>query len=189
MNAVIALLLALVSPQMFSVAQGSADSEVIRRLADSAPVLEPYWRYVGGVCSCPPLLDEQLGVSVASFERKRDRGGLELVEIEVYSVSSTEAASRWIRRFGDGSTPADWRIKPYRLGDEAFLATSPDGKSLGLTIRTGSLLIQVHGESLGSVERFARHVLTMSSGMQADRTTRRCADLQSVPRARPCITF
>ena len=163
MYALLSILLVLGSPLSTTLSQEHADSQVMRRLADSAPVSEPHWRYIGGVCSSPPLLDDQFGVSVAMFERRRDRGQPELVEIQIYSVSSPAAASRWLRGFGDGSTGTDWRIAPYRLGDEAFVATSPDGKSLGLTIRIGALLIQVQGESLPSVERFARHILAAAA--------------------------
>ena len=163
MYAVLAIVIVLALPLPMAAFQEPADSQVMRRLADSSPISEPHWRYIGGVCSSPPLLDEQLGVSVAMFERKRDRGQPELVEIEIYSVSSAEAASRWIRVLGDGSTGTDWRIAPYQLGDEAFVATSPDGKSFGLTIRAETLLIRVQGESLPSVERFARHVLAATA--------------------------
>ena len=163
MYALLAFLFVLGSALSSAVAQENADSQVMRRLADSTLVSEPHWRFIGGVSTSPPLLDEQLGVSVAMFERKRDRGQAEVVEVQIYSVSSAAAASRWIRGFGDGSTGTDWRITPYRLGDEAFLATSPDGKSLGLTIRSETLLIQVQGESLPSVERFAGHVLAAAA--------------------------
>jgi hypothetical protein len=42
-----------------------ASEAVLRRAAEIVGAAEPQWRFVPGVCNCPPLMDEQVGVAVA----------------------------------------------------------------------------------------------------------------------------
>jgi hypothetical protein len=137
--------------------QNRPEELAIQRVVDVVHSHEPDWRYIGGICTCPPLFEAQVGISIGTFERNQRSRHRERVELEVVAASSPDAASQWIRRFGNGGAAEGWTTEPYQLGDEAYLSTLRDGSAVGIVFRRGALLFKVDGSSLRTVARFAQY--------------------------------
>jgi len=150
-------LLILLCSTMTVPLQERPEDLAIQQVVEVVHSHEREWRYSGGICTCPPLLDEQVGISIGTFERKQRARHHERVELEVVVASSPDAASQWIRRFGNGGAAEGWTSEPYQLGDEAYLSTYKDGSAFGVVFRRGALLFKVDGRSLQTVLRFAQY--------------------------------
>jgi hypothetical protein len=126
-------------------------------LARHIKKLEPAWRYIGGVCTCPPLVPGQVWRDEGSWERKDKRGRREAVNVEIVKAASPEETADWMRRVGAKSSGC--RVESYALGDEGYLKTCPRSFKSALNYRKDRFLVTVNGDSRTLVERFAKYSL------------------------------
>ena len=118
--------------------------------------LEPGWRYVGGWCTCPPIVPGQVWRDEGSWERL-NRRGQPSVKVEIVKAASTDEAAGWMRRFGTKGSSC--RVETSSLGDEGYLLTCSQRFQSQLRYRKGRYLVSVDGESQTLVERFGRYAL------------------------------
>jgi hypothetical protein len=118
---------------------------------------EPGWRYIGGWCTCPPLVPGQVWRDDGTWERKNKRGGRESVRVAIVKAAFPEETADWMRRVGAKSSSC--RVEPYALGDEAYLQQCPPTFKSVLNYRKGRFLVTVNGDSQMLVERFAKYSL------------------------------
>src|SRR5215467_14048781 len=63
-------------------------------------LLEPEWDYVGGGCTCPPIVAGQVWRDDGAWERKDASGQRVFVRVEIVKATSTDATIDYMRRFG-----------------------------------------------------------------------------------------
>jgi hypothetical protein len=119
--------------------------------------IQPGWRFVGGWCTCPPLVPGQIWRDNATWERKDRRGQREFVSVEIVKASSTEETAKWMRQFGTKGSSCS--TETISLGDEGYLLTCPRSFKSQLRYRKGQYLVNVDGDSRVLVERFANYTL------------------------------
>ena len=117
------------------------------RLAREIKHKEPSWRYTAGWCTCPPLVSGQLSHDVDSWERKDREGNRELLDMDIYKISTAEEASEWIRRFGRGDFGKGCEVEKYQLGDEAYLLKCPRRFKSILYYNKSNFIVAVTGDS------------------------------------------
>lgn len=145
--------------QPISAVQESPENALIKRVAARLRQVQSSWQFVGGICTCPPLMEEQEGIAVGGWYHGT-RGHLkEIAHVTVYRISSAEAASRWLDGFIHGGAAEGWMVEAYNLADEACLSTYGDSARYTITFRKGLFLVTVSGASRRNVELVARHVL------------------------------
>src|SRR5262249_46745143 len=125
----------LTAHQVASAAQDSRPEHLILARAVAAiHNAEPEWLYTGGVCSCPPLMPEELGVAVGIWHRSLNSSP-DQIDVQVYSIATADAAARWIYRLAHANVAKKWSFTDYNLGDDATMATFFD-TSTGLSYYT-----------------------------------------------------
>ena len=129
-------------------------------MARNVKRLEPGWRYVGGWCTCPPTVPQQVWRDNGTWERTDKGGRREFVDVEIVKGSSTEETADWMRRFG-GANSSSCRAESYPLGDEGVLLACPRSFKNQLNYRKGPYLVRVHGDSRILVQRFAKYTLSV----------------------------
>jgi hypothetical protein len=166
---IVSLVVLLTAHQVASAAQDSRPEQLIlARAAAAIYNAEPEWRHIGGVCTCPKLMREQLGVTVGTWHRSLN-GSSDHINVKVYSISTAEAAARWIYRQTHGNHAKGWSVTSYKLGDGANIATNLDTDggvryyAYTITVRKGRFLASISGLSQEAVERFARFLVTEMS--------------------------
>src|SRR5262245_51319629 len=113
----------LTALQVASAPQDSHPEQLILARAVAAiHNAEPEWRYIGGVCTCPKLMREQLSVAVGTWDRSLNRSP-DHIDVKVYSIATAEAAARWIYGLAHGNAAKGWSVTDYNLGDIATMAT------------------------------------------------------------------
>ena len=121
---------------------------------------EPGWRYVGGWCTCPPTVPQQVWRDNGTWERTDKAGHHESVDVQIVKGSSSEDIADWMRRFG-GKKTSPCQVERYSLGDEGFLSTCPRSYRHELNYRKGPFLVRVRSDSIKLVERFAKYTLSV----------------------------
>ena len=79
--------------------------------------------------------------------------------MEIYRISTTDAAAVWLYRQAHGGVNKEWTVTSYELGDGANMATyvGPiNPTQYGLYFRKGRFLAHLGGRSKDSVEHFAQ---------------------------------
>ena len=153
----VALLTALTSTAIAR--QQRFDREILTRAAAALELEEPTWRYGGGICTCPRLIEEQEAMSLGTWTRRKGRRDLDVAMVMVYQISNAEAAARWIAGFGAGRHADGWTVARYDLGDEGYLGTAEGGSRSTITFRKGRTIATVSGPSVRDLDRVARHLL------------------------------
>ena len=122
---------------------------------------EPNWRYIRGIQSghVPRVPSEKILVT-SLWERRRKGGKREGVSVNLYEVSSASEAESWLKPISAGDVALGWKVEKYQVGDEAYLSKSRNGRRFSLHIRKNNIVVEVSGESLDSVKRFARYVVS-----------------------------
>lgn len=122
---------------------------------------EPNWRYIRGIQSgrVPRVPSEKILVT-SLWERKRKDGKREGVNVNIYEVSSASEAGNWLKPISAGDVATGWKVEKYQIGEEAYLSKFQNGRSFSLHIRKNNVVVEVSGESLDSVKRFAQHVVS-----------------------------
>ena len=127
---------------------------------------EPSWSYVSGICTCPPLMDEQQRVVVGTW-RSDERGHVrEIADVAVYQISTADAASRWIANYGEGHVAEGWSVARYNLGLTSFLATFRDHTRYTITFAKAQFLVTVSGASTRDIDQVARCLLQQIDNKQ-----------------------
>jgi len=119
---------------------------------------EPRWRYITGICSCPPLMPTQKRVAVTQWARKGKTGKPESINISFYEVASSADAAEWMTHFDRGEVGQGWQASRYELGDEAYLLKYKNGGRYSIYLRKSNIVVEVSGEALKRVEQFAKYV-------------------------------
>lgn len=146
--------------QAARVNQPNTDNMILQRTDAKVRAVEPQWRFVSGICSCPPLMDEQIGVLVGTWEQPGDGSSIRRIEVRVHAIANADAAARWIDRTIREKLIADgWSIARYESGDGGYTSTYRDGRRYEVTFRKGRFLGFVSGESEIDVHRFAGYLL------------------------------
>jgi hypothetical protein len=141
--------------------QDNPESAILTRAAAAVRKAEPEWRFIRGILNAPPLMDEQLGAAAGGWYRSLDDPST-AVDVEVYRITTAEAAAGWLYREAHGDVHKGWIVTPYELGDGANMATLVDPSQptqYGLAVRKGRFLARIHGRSIGTVDRFAQFLL------------------------------
>jgi len=68
------LAVALLAASRVSATTDSPETSILGRAATAILKAEPKWRYSEAICTCPPLMDEQLGVAVGTWYHLVDHG-------------------------------------------------------------------------------------------------------------------
>jgi hypothetical protein len=131
---------------------------------------EPSWRFIGGICSCPRLIDEEESVTVGTFKREVRGEMREVAALAVYQISTVNAASLWIEAYGKGHVASGWTVTPYNLGVPSFLSTFRDHTRYTITFAKGRSLVIVSGASMRDIDQVARCLLR-----QTEKQVARCA--------------
>ena len=129
-------------------------------MAGTVKRLEPRWRYIGGGCTCPPTVPQQVWRDNAMWERTDKHGRRQFVDVEIVKGSSSDETADWMRHFG-GVKGSSCRVETYPLGDEGVLLTCSRSFKSQLNYRKGPFLVRVHGDSRTLVERFAKYTLSV----------------------------
>ena len=139
---------------------------ILERAVAAIHKAEPEWRAIGGICTCPPLMREQLGVAVGTWHRSLN-GASDHISVEVYGIATAGAAARWIYRERYGNHAKGWSVTSYKLGDGANMATYLDTyrgvTQYSMTVWKGRFLASISGQSRELVERFAQFLVTEMS--------------------------
>ncbi len=135
------------------------DLPVISRVERVIKYKEPKWQYIRGICTCPPLIPGQKSMSVTQWVRQNERGIRESIRIDFYEVTSAEEVAQWMLHFDRGEIAEGWQVKKYDLGDQAYILSYRDGSRTSIYFRKDNIVVEVSGESLKDVERFAQHVI------------------------------
>jgi hypothetical protein len=153
----LALLLLLVTAPL---AKAQGESPVVVRVERFIKDKEPNWRYIRGVQSgrAPGAPSEKILVT-SLWERKRKNGKREGVGVNIYEVSSASEAGSRLKSISAGEVASGWRVEKYQIGDEAHLSKFRNGRRYSLQFRKNNIVVEVSGESLDSVKRFAQHVV------------------------------
>src|SRR5215475_6985077 len=107
---IVSLVVLLTAHQVASAAQDSRPEHLILARAVAAiRNTEPEWRYIGGVCTCPKLMREQLGVAVGTWHRSLN-GSPDHMDVKVYSIATAEGAARWIYGLAHGNVAKGWSV-------------------------------------------------------------------------------
>jgi hypothetical protein len=120
---------------------------------------EPSWTFIGGICSCPRLMDEEESVAVGTVQREVRGQMREVAALAVYQISTVNAASSWIEDYGKGHVASGWTVSPYNLGVPSFLSTFRDHTRHTITFAKGRFLVIVSGASTRDIDQVARCLL------------------------------
>ena len=147
-------------------ARAQDESPVAVRVERVIKNREPHWRYIRGVQSgrVPGAPGEKILVT-SLWERRRKGGKREAVSVNIYEASSASEAGNRLRPMSAGETAPRWRVEKYPIADEAYISKYQNGRRYALHFRKDEIVVEVSGESLDSVKRFAQYVL---SGITAD---------------------
>src|SRR5215510_8933573 len=161
---IVSLVGLLTAHQVASAAQDIRPEELILdRTAAAIRNAEPEWRFIGGICTCPPLVDEQLGVAVGTLNRSLN-GSSDHISVDIYSIATGRLRRGWIYSRLHGNVAKGCSVTDYKLGDDATMATYFDTSQglsyYGITFRKGRFVASINGQSRDTVERFARFPLT-----------------------------
>jgi hypothetical protein len=140
----------------------------IRRVVERIKTADPSWTFIGGICDCPPLMDEQRGVDMGVWERASG-SAKERVTVMVFRIAQAEPAARWLDRVRQGTVADGWTPAAFDFADEAVLSRYDDGKQFDLIFRRGALLSKVHAISQARAVEFANYLLTQIDGEQTSR--------------------
>jgi hypothetical protein len=149
--------------------QGCGDSPlratqaILERARVAASKKEPQWEYIAGICDCPPFFPDERKVIDGSWEQKGGTGTTD-IHVGIHEVGSCEGLAGWLGRLTRGGKAwGRWNAEKYDLGDEAYLLTQSDERKISpnyeLYVRVNNLLVEVGGNSLPDVERFAKYVV------------------------------
>jgi hypothetical protein len=158
-------LVVFLATQGASAGQDHPENAIVRRVAEAIQKAEPEWRFSTGICNCPPLMQEQLGVAAGSWQRSTD--GPMHVSALLYNIETVEAAAKWINEQPHRSQLKGWTVTTYDLGDGANIGvyedTSRPYTQYSLYVRKGRFLAVISGVSKDNVERVARFFLNEMS--------------------------
>jgi hypothetical protein len=133
---------------------------IFRRAVANMEAKGSEWRFIPAVCTCPPLMREQVGVAIGTWQRNSPDGLSDLVSVSVYAIKTSNAASRYmqVRRSGR-QLPDGWTLQRTGFAVDAYAAVYKDARRYGLTFRKGRFIVDVNGGNEAEVETFARPVL------------------------------
>jgi hypothetical protein len=154
----LALVLLSVTPPL---TKAQDESPLVARVERIIKSKESNWRYIRGIQSgrVPRVPSEKILVT-SLWERRRKGGKREGVGVNIYEVSSAPEAGRWLNPISTGEVASRWEVEKYPIGDEAYLSKAEDGRRYSLHFRKNNIVVEVSGESLDSVKRFAQHVVS-----------------------------
>jgi hypothetical protein len=155
------------APASFTRAQMSLESAILRRAAATIRKMEPSWKFTSGICNCPPLMKEQVGVAVGSWQQQSvDASQPRTVLVRIHRSENAEAAAQWLDRHAHGRLPEGWTIGTYDFADGATMSQHAEPPRFELCFRKGQFLGFVSAESKADVEWFGRHVFAEVANSQ-----------------------
>ena len=147
-------------------AQISPERAILERAAASIQKVEPAMRRVtAGDCSCPGIVNEQLGSAVGIWQGEGPAGFV----VFVYGIATGDSAAAVLIRQARGEADAAWKattFTPHTLGDGANIGVTsqPDGSSrYRLIFRKGRFLVDMTALSSELLERFAPYLVTAAA--------------------------
>ena len=152
------LVLVLIVTSYVASAAQSLEQAILARAVQAARKVSPEWTFIGAICNCPPLMDEEQGVAAGSWKLTDVAS---MIDVRVHTIATEEAATRFLSRQPRDAAPG-WALVPYQAGDGATLGTAPDPRGFtqyAITMRRGRFLVFVSGRSKPTVERFANLLL------------------------------
>jgi hypothetical protein len=138
--------------------------------------VEPSWTFIGGICSCPRLMDEEESVAVGTFQREVRGQMSEVAAVAVYQISTLNAASSWLEDYGKGHVASGWTVTPYNLGGPSFLSTFRDHTRYTITFAKGRFLVMVSGASTRGIDQVAKCLLRQTKKQVARSSIRGAAE-------------
>ncbi len=125
---------------------------------------EPGWTYIAASCRCGRITAGELEHDVGSWKRRLLFKRREHVRIDIFTIASAEEATEWMNQW-DREIKIGWpQVKRYELPDEAYLLDHRwrgDGDPYSIFVRKRNMIVQISGNSLTDVERFARYAVSV----------------------------
>jgi hypothetical protein len=135
-------------------------SSLAARIEQAIKKHEIGWRR--GNASAILIFPEHTKVLVDSgWYRVTKSGNWETVNLSVYEMESWSIASGWLGWVKERKISPTWKVESFGSGDEAYLNKSPDNSAFFLIIRKNNVVIEVAGDSMENVIRFAQYVLPL----------------------------
>ena len=104
-------------------------------------------------------MDEEQSVSVGSWKREVHGDIRDIATVFVYQISTADAASHWIRGYGQGQVAEGWSVVPYDLSVQSFLSTFRDQTRYEIAFGKERFLVIVSGASTSDIDQVARCLL------------------------------
>jgi hypothetical protein len=118
--------------------------------------VEPEWRFIAGICNCPALMPEQVGVAAGLWQRPGDEHAS--ISMRIHTIADAEHAARWMAERADFH-PDGWTTATYPVADGGYMSRYRDDSRVEITFRSGPLLLFVSAGSEADAKRFAHYLL------------------------------
>jgi hypothetical protein len=153
MTRIVRCLLVIVCATLFA----SADVPLVQRVEDAIRAAEPGWRCIHAVLNAPkPEVASEKLLVASVWEHTSENGKRESVDLNIFQVDSRNDAKMSLNSVRDGKVPEGWKVKPYSIGDEAYLATFRNGIRYAIDFRKGTTIVRVRSDSIWLADRFAK---------------------------------
>ncbi len=144
-----------------SVLKAQSESSLVSRVEQVIRNKEPEWKCSRGIQSGRvPVVPSERTLLVSLWERKRKNGARESVSVNLYEVESPSEGATWLRPMGEGKVAAGWKVEKFEIGDEAYLLKFQNGRRHSLYFRKENIIVEISGESLSRVKKFAQYVVS-----------------------------
>jgi hypothetical protein len=130
---------------------------VVQRVEDAIRASEPGWVCSHAVLNAPPPdvpSEKRLVASV--WEHTSQNGKRESVHLYISQVDSRSDAETSLKSMREGKVAPGWKVEPYSIGDEAYLAKFRDGTRYEIHFRKNTIIVRVSSDSIRLAGRFAK---------------------------------
>jgi hypothetical protein len=144
-----------------SILKAQSESSLVSRVEQVIRNREPEWKSSRGIQSGRvPTVSSERTLLTSLWERKLKNGGRQSISVNLYEVESPSEAAIWLSPIGEGKIAAGWSVEKFEIGDEAYLSSFQNGRRYSLYFRKENIIVEVSGESLAKVKRFAEYVVS-----------------------------
>ena len=142
---------------MFAAVFVRAEVPLAQKVEDAIRAAEPGWQWTHPVLDSSPIVPSEKRLLISRWKHTSRTGQLETVDLHIFQVDSRHDAEMFLAPEREGKVPSGWKVNPYSIGDEAYLATYGNGQRYEVYFRRGMVIVIVKGDSIQLVERFAKY--------------------------------
>jgi hypothetical protein len=136
----------------------AAEAPVVQRIEDAIRAAEPGWRCIHAVLNAPPPdVPSERRLVASVWEHTSKVGNRQSVHMLISQVDSRNDAQISLNSMRDGKVAPGWKVKPYRIGDEAYLGTFRNGRRYEIHFRKNTVIVRVSSDSMRLAEKFAKY--------------------------------